>query len=119
MMGPLAGIIVSDYYLVRKQRLDVRELYKDHGIYWYGCGVNWRAFVSFAVGFLPTLPGLVRSVGGTEVGGAWKVCRFLGAPPLLLFLLFWGEEEGCRCADGAPPHGSIWADRVCHVVSPA
>lgn len=88
MMGPLAGIIVSDYYLVRKQRLDVRELYKDHGIYWYGCGVNWRAFVSFAVGFLPTLPGLVRSIGGTEVGGAWKVCGFLGAPPLLFFFAF-------------------------------
>jgi len=77
MMGPLAGTIVCDFYLIRKRKLDVRELYRDHGIYWYTYGVNWRAVVSFLLGFLPTLPGFAHSIEKTlDVGGAWKLYTF-------------------------------------------
>jgi cytosine/uracil/thiamine/allantoin permease len=78
MMGPLAGTIVCDYYLVRKRKLDIRHLYRgEDGIYWYSHGVNWRAMASFMLGFLPTLPGFVRSIGpNVDVGGAWKLYTF-------------------------------------------
>jgi Permease for cytosine/purines, uracil, thiamine, allantoin len=46
-MGPLAGVMVSDYYLVRKAKLNVGELYNPNGLYRYDHGWNWRAFVSF------------------------------------------------------------------------
>ena len=46
-MGPLAGIICSDYYLVRKSKLNVKELYNPNGLYSYDGGWNWRAFVAF------------------------------------------------------------------------
>ena len=45
LMGPLAGTMVSDYYLVKKGKLDVDQLYTDRGIYWYNRGWNWRACV--------------------------------------------------------------------------
>lgn len=46
-MGPLAGVICSDYYLVRTGKLNVGELYNPFGLYSYNHGFNWRAFVSF------------------------------------------------------------------------
>ena len=46
-MGPLAGVMCSDYYLVRKGVLNVGQLYDPHGLYQYDHGWNWRAFVSF------------------------------------------------------------------------
>jgi cytosine/uracil/thiamine/allantoin permease len=46
-MGPLAGIMCSDYYLVRKGKLNVGELYNPHGLYRYNRGWNWRGYVAF------------------------------------------------------------------------
>ncbi|CAN9328979.1 unnamed protein product [Alternaria alternata] len=77
LMGPLAGTMVSDYYLVKKGKLDVDQLYTDRGIYWYNRGWNWRAYVSFVVGFAPLLPGFAKSIDNTlDIGGAWKVYTF-------------------------------------------
>ncbi|KAI4638929.1 hypothetical protein J4E93_009679 [Alternaria ventricosa] len=77
LMGPLAGTMVSDYYLVKKCKLDVDQLYTHHGIYWYDGGWNWRAYVSFVVGFAPLLPGFAKSIDNDlDIGGAWKVYTF-------------------------------------------
>jgi len=46
-MGPLAGVMCSDYYLVRKGKLNVKEMYNPFGLYRYSGGWNWRAFVAF------------------------------------------------------------------------
>jgi nucleobase:cation symporter-1, NCS1 family len=46
-MGPLAGVMCSDYYLVRKGKLDIKELYNSHGLYEYDGGWNWGAYVTF------------------------------------------------------------------------
>ena len=82
-MGPLAGVIVSDYYLIKKKKLNVHELYKDHGIYWYDNGWNWRAYAALIIGVGPLIPGFAKSIAPTlDVGGAWKV------PRLWLFPLF-------------------------------
>jgi NCS1 family nucleobase:cation symporter-1 len=76
-MGPLAGVMVCDYYIIKKRKLDVNELYKDHGIYHYSHGFNWRAFLAFFIGLGPLLPGFAKSINNTlNVGGAWKVYTF-------------------------------------------
>jgi NCS1 family nucleobase:cation symporter-1 len=76
-MGPLAGVMVCDYYIIKKRKLDVNELYKDHGIYHYSHGFNWRAFLAFFIGFGPLLPGFAKSIDKSlNVGGAWKVYTF-------------------------------------------
>ena len=46
-MGPLAGVMCSDYYLVRKGKLNVKELYNPNGLYRYDGGWNWRAYTAF------------------------------------------------------------------------
>jgi NCS1 family nucleobase:cation symporter-1 len=79
LMGPLAGILVTDFYIIRKGKLDIFALYdgKPGAKYWYTGGMNFRAFFSFVLGFAPTLPGFARAIGGPKkvhVGGAWKVC---------------------------------------------
>lgn len=77
LMGPLAGTMVCDYYIIKKKKLDVDELYRDRGIYWYDAGFNWRAFVSFLIGFAPLIPGFAKSIKPTlNVGGAWKIYTF-------------------------------------------
>ena len=74
VMGPIAGVMVSDFYLIKRRKLDINELYKDHGIYHYAYGFNWRAFAAFGVGFVPLIPGFSKSISPTlNVGGAWKV----------------------------------------------
>jgi cytosine/uracil/thiamine/allantoin permease len=66
--------MVSDYYLIKKKKLNVHELYKDRGIYWYNGGWNWRAFAAFFFGFGPLIPGFAKSIDPTiNVSGAWKV----------------------------------------------
>ncbi|XP_014555162.1 hypothetical protein COCVIDRAFT_39083 [Bipolaris victoriae FI3] len=80
LMGPLAGTMISDYYLVKKSKLDVDQLYTSHGIYWYDYGWNWRAWVSFLTGVAPLLPGFAKSIDGTlEISGAWKIYTFAWA----------------------------------------
>jgi len=77
LMGPLAGTMVCDYYLIKKRKLDVDQLYTDRGIYWYTGGWNWRAYVSFIVGFAPLMPGFAKSIRrDMNVGGAWKIYTF-------------------------------------------
>jgi cytosine/uracil/thiamine/allantoin permease len=77
LMGPLAGTMVCDYYLIKKRKLDIDQLYTDRGIYWYSGGWNWRAYVSFILGFAPLLPGFAKSIEPTlNVGGAWKIYSF-------------------------------------------
>jgi NCS1 family nucleobase:cation symporter-1 len=77
LMGPLAGTIVCDYYIIKKRKLNVDQLYTDRGIYWYNGGWNWRAYASFMIGFLPLLPGFAKSIDNSlNIGGAWKIYTF-------------------------------------------
>ncbi|KAK9350540.1 permease for cytosine/purines, uracil, thiamine, allantoin-domain-containing protein [Lipomyces doorenjongii] len=65
-LGPLCGILVSDYYFVHKQKYDVYELYNFNGIYRYKYGVNWRAFAAFTIGWVPLLPGFIPTVSSAK-----------------------------------------------------
>ena len=77
IMGCMAGIMTCDYYIIKKGKLDIHELYKDHGIYHYWHGINWRAFAAFTLGFAPLVPGFAKSVGNDlNVGGAWEIYTF-------------------------------------------
>lgn len=62
-LGPLAGVILTDYYIVRRMaHYNVYNLYKPRGIYWHWNGVNLRAIAAFLVGMLPQLPNLVYQI---------------------------------------------------------
>lgn len=50
-VSPLAGINAVDFWVVRKLRWKIPDLYKGKkdNIYWYAAGLNWRAFTAWAV----------------------------------------------------------------------
>ena len=61
LLGPIAGIMIIDYYFIRQTRLDVDQLYRDNGAYDYTGGWNIAAIVAFAAGVLPNLPGFLHA----------------------------------------------------------
>ncbi len=58
LLGPIAGIMIVDYFLLRRCRLDSAGLYLLRGPYAYSNGVNWRAVGSLGAGALLALLGL-------------------------------------------------------------
>ncbi|KAK9236614.1 permease for cytosine/purines, uracil, thiamine, allantoin-domain-containing protein [Lipomyces kononenkoae] len=61
-LAPVAGVLASDYWIVKRRKIDVPALYDPHGRYKYWYGINWRAAVAFAISLGPNLPGLANSV---------------------------------------------------------
>jgi len=58
-LGPIAGVMIADYFVVRHAHLDVEDLYRRNGIYEYHNGINRRAVAALAVGIGVALIGLV------------------------------------------------------------
>jgi NCS1 family nucleobase:cation symporter-1 len=58
LLGPIAGIMIVDYFVVRKQSLNVNELYVRGGVYEYWSGYNRRALVALFLGAGVALAGL-------------------------------------------------------------
>ena len=61
LMGAIAGILICDYWVLRKQRLNLEGLFDPRGPYSYGSGYNWRAIVSLIVAIAPVVPGFLRA----------------------------------------------------------
>jgi NCS1 family nucleobase:cation symporter-1 len=58
-LGPIAGVLIADYFVVRGRTLQVDELYRRDGRYWYSGGWNVKAVIALAAGVLLALVGLV------------------------------------------------------------
>ncbi len=76
-LGPIAGILICDYYLVRKSNLNVKDLYFRNGIYEYKNGFNFKAIAAFAAGVFVALIGLVVPSLGFLYDYAWFVGFFI------------------------------------------
>jgi cytosine/uracil/thiamine/allantoin permease len=58
LLGPVLGILIADYFLIRKKRLELAELYKEDGIYSYNkTGFNKAAMIALFVGVFLALIG--------------------------------------------------------------
>jgi NCS1 family nucleobase:cation symporter-1 len=57
LLGPIAGIMIADYFIVRKSTLDVEGLYRRGGPYEYNNGVNYRSLIALAAGVIIALIG--------------------------------------------------------------
>lgn len=60
-LGSIAGVLIADYWLVRKKRLELGDLYRTRGVYTYNVGWNWRAVVATVIGCALAWIGLVVS----------------------------------------------------------
>lgn len=63
LLGPVAGIMMVDYFLVRRTVLKTGELFRVDGPYGYGNGWNGRAIAALIIGVLPNLPGFFKQAG--------------------------------------------------------
>ncbi|KAL5498160.1 hypothetical protein ACEPAH_2290 [Sanghuangporus vaninii] len=62
VLGPIAGVMVTDYWFVHREKLDVPEMYSPRGRYRYSYGVNWRAALAMLISIPPNMPGLINSI---------------------------------------------------------
>ena len=51
MLGPVAGIVLADYFFIRKCKLNVHDLFTWEGQYQYSRGFNLSAMIALIVGF--------------------------------------------------------------------
>ena len=61
LMGALGGILIADYWVVRRQKLNLRDLFELKGEYTYANGTNWRAVAALVLSIAPVVPGFVRA----------------------------------------------------------
>ena len=71
LLGPIAGIMIADYFVLRRGELVVNDLYKRNGIYEYARGFNWLAIGALALGVAPSLPGFVAALRGSPASGVF------------------------------------------------
>ncbi|ORX40323.1 NCS1 nucleoside transporter family [Kockovaella imperatae] len=68
-LGPMTGVMVFDYVVVRKQKMKLSSLYdaSSSSIYWYWRGINWRAPVAWVLGVAPLFPGFLGEVSTISI----------------------------------------------------
>lgn len=95
LLGTVAGILIADYWILRRGRLVLPDLYRPHGRYWYSGGWNWRAVTAFVVGGLLAVGGSASAVVGGVKQGPFPVN---GMIPFLEPLASYGWAVGLASA---------------------
>jgi nucleobase:cation symporter-1, NCS1 family len=62
LLGPIAGILIADYYILRQTRLNVGDLYRAQGEYRYTRGFSVAGLVALIVAILPNIPGFLIQI---------------------------------------------------------
>ncbi len=85
LLGPIGGILIADYFVVRRTRLNLVSLYRADGEYRYTGGFSIVALVAFVAGVLPSLPGFLVAIKvlpkasvAPWLAGAYDYAWFLG-----------------------------------------
>jgi NCS1 family nucleobase:cation symporter-1 len=89
LLGPIAGIMIADYWIVRRTQLNLDALYDESGEYRYASGWNPAALLAFAVPVAINLPGFLHSA---------FPAAFAGVPGLFVKLYDWAWFMGVALA---------------------
>ena len=95
-LGPIAGVLIADYWVIRKRRLVLEDLYSEQGEYRFSRGFNIRAIISLAVGVIVALIGKAVPSLHFLFDYAWFV-GFAAA-----FLVHWALMAGQVAAPAHP-----------------
>jgi NCS1 family nucleobase:cation symporter-1 len=71
LLGAVGGILIADYFAIRRTRLDLPGLYRRSGPYWYHEGFNIRALIALAAGIAPCVPGFIAQISSITVPPFW------------------------------------------------
>ena len=90
LLGPIAGIMICDYFLVRDRELALADLYRRGGLYEYKGGFNPKAIAALLAGVLVALAGLVIPTLRWLYDYAWFVGLFVSG--VVYFVLMQGQR---------------------------
>ncbi|KAJ9621383.1 hypothetical protein H2204_011944 [Knufia peltigerae] len=94
ILGPMMGVFTSEYYMVRKRRVKLSDLYHcdPRGLYYFWRGINVRAYVSTAVGIAPFIGGMASVNPSNSIPVGLTRTFYLGfiAGYIISFLTQWG-----------------------------
>lgn len=62
LLGPVGGIMIADYFFIRKKTLYQADLYQSDGSYSYSNGYNQKALLALLLGILPNVPGFLLQI---------------------------------------------------------
>jgi NCS1 family nucleobase:cation symporter-1 len=94
LLGAIGGVLIADYYVIRGTRLNLPDLYRSEGEYWFTRGFNPLAVAALLIGILPNLPGFLGQIGavtlaeGSVFARIYPFAWFVGF--LLSFASYWG-----------------------------
>jgi nucleobase:cation symporter-1, NCS1 family len=91
LLGPIAGIMIADYFVIRKTSLDVEGLYLRNGPYEYVAGFNPRALIALAAGIIVALVGLFVPALRFLYDYAWFIG--FGVSAMVYIALMIGPDE--------------------------
>ncbi|NOR20997.1 MAG: nitrate reductase [Xanthomonadales bacterium] len=99
LLGPIAGILIADYFFVRGCQLDTDDFYHRGGKYEYHKGWNLYALLALVLGIAPSLAGFLTAIGAINNAPAFLVeiynyAWFVGAftSGILYFLFMRGKK---------------------------
>lgn len=72
LLGPIGGIMIVDYFFIRKKTLNVKAMYEHNGEYQYKKGFNYIAIVAMVVGILPNVPGFLTTIKAVDQDDVWS-----------------------------------------------
>jgi len=93
LLGPIAGIMIADYFVVRSRSLHPVDLYRRGGTYEYSKGFNYRALAALAAGVIVALVGLLVPSLRWLYDYAWFVGFLVSAVAYTLLMGKAPEEE--------------------------
>lgn len=71
LLGSVGGILIIDYFFLRRMQLDLPGLYRKDGPYWYRGGFHVSALIALVVGVAPCVPGFLGTIKAIEVDQFW------------------------------------------------
>jgi len=85
LLGAVGGVLICDYWIIRRTRLSVPDLFDPNGRYRYRNGINWRAMVALVLAVAPCAPGFFMLLIDPKAAGffprlytyAWFLTFFL------------------------------------------
>ncbi len=110
LLGPIAGIMIADYWVVRRTHLAVDDLYSATGGYAYRSGWNPAALIAFIAPVLVNLPGFLHTAAPSVFGaigplwtGLYNYAWFVGVA--MAFVIYAMAMRGTGRNVGAEHHG--------------
>jgi NCS1 family nucleobase:cation symporter-1 len=92
LLGPIAGVMIADYFLVRHAALNVEDLYRRQGAYEYTHGFNLNALWALGTGVFIALIGVFVPPLAVLYRYAWFVGFFVSALVYFALMSFTGEK---------------------------